>query len=541
VGSPVFDSPLVQTIGWALIRFIWQGTLIGAASALTLRLIDRHKAEARYVVACCGLGGMLLAPVLTVLTADIPQPAQVVSLATAPRDIVSLATMDRIVSVSVIAWMAGVVFLSIRLIVSYIGIERMRRATQDVDKAVLLRLDALARRLGVRRTVRVFASNVIRVPAVVGTFRPVILLPISVVTGLPAAHLDAVLAHELAHVRRHDYFVNALQAMVETLLFYHPAVWWCSRQIRIEREHCCDDLVVESCGDRVGYATALAQLEELRGLEPMLSLNATGGRLIDRIRRLLGYAPVNERGATAWIVIAGLTVTVVAVIMMPALTIARADDGRAILQDDVTLQEPPAPPVPPPAPRPPLAPVPPVAAVQAVPAPPDAPPAPPAPPEARGIPAPLAFSAPPITPVPPRPPAPPLIPAPLAPLADRPFAPPAPPAPPLPPADIAQIDPDVIAREMQRASEQLTRGLEDLRRATEEVNAKQEALHQAQAELAKMQVETLARNTQIDAIRKSMAELSASVASSRLNELKEDALRQEIEAIRKQMEKLRAR
>ena len=107
----------------------------------------------------------------------------------------------------------------------------------------------------------------VRVPTIVGCLRPVILLPASVVTGLPASHLDAVLAHELAHVRRHDYLVNVLQSLVETLLFYHPAVWWCSRQIRIEREHCCDDLVVEACGDRVVYAHALAQLEELRGLQ----------------------------------------------------------------------------------------------------------------------------------------------------------------------------------------------------------------------------------------------------------------------------------
>src|SRR4030095_1390777 len=96
------------------------------------------------------------------------------------------------------------------------------------------------------------------VPPLVGWLRPGILLPASVVIGLPAAHLDAVLAHELAHVRRHDYLVIALQAIVETLLFYHPAVWWCSRQMRIEREHCCDELAVQACGDRVAYATAPA-------------------------------------------------------------------------------------------------------------------------------------------------------------------------------------------------------------------------------------------------------------------------------------------
>ena len=94
-------------------------------------------------------------------------------------------------------------------------------------------------------------------PTVVGWLRPVILLPVSVITGLPATHLDAVLAHELAHVQRHDYLVNALQTIIETLLFYHPAVWWCSRQIRIEREHCCDDLVVEACRDRVAHGGRL--------------------------------------------------------------------------------------------------------------------------------------------------------------------------------------------------------------------------------------------------------------------------------------------
>ena len=155
----------------------------------------------------------------------------------------------------------------------------------------------------------------VRVPTVVGYLRPVILLPASVIVGLPPAHLDAVLAHELAHVRRHDYIVNVLQSVVETLLFYHPAVWWCSRQVRIEREHCCDDVVVEACGDRVAYATALAQLEELRGLNPMLSLNATGGRLIDRIRRLLGASPVNERRSATWTIAAALTLVVAAIVL----------------------------------------------------------------------------------------------------------------------------------------------------------------------------------------------------------------------------------
>ena len=124
-----------------------------------------------------------------------------------------------------------------------------------------------------------------------------------------------MLAHELAHVRRHDYLVNALQAIVETLLFYHPAVWWCSRQIRIEREHCCDDMVVEACGDRVVYATALAQLEELRGLTAdVVSATLTGGRLIDRVRRLLAHTPVDDRRPTTWMIAAAVAVVMTAIV-----------------------------------------------------------------------------------------------------------------------------------------------------------------------------------------------------------------------------------
>ena len=104
-----------------------------------------------------------------------------------------------------------------------------------------------------------------QVPSVVGWLRPVILLPASALTGLSPAHLDAIIAHELAHVRRHDFAVNLLQTAAEILLFYHPACWWISRRIRAEREHCCDDIAVSLCGDRLLYATALADLEALRG------------------------------------------------------------------------------------------------------------------------------------------------------------------------------------------------------------------------------------------------------------------------------------
>ena len=540
-------DPLVQSIGWALIHFIWQGALIGGATALVLRAIGGHNVTLRYGVACAGLVLLLLAPLSTVFNTGVAGSAQAATVGRAFQDTATVS-MDRVLPVAVVVWMCGVVLLSIRLVAACIGIERMKRVTRDVDAAVSRRLHVLAHRLNVSRPVRVFASTVVRVPTVVGYVRPVILIPVSVMTGLPASHLDAVLAHELAHVRRHDYLVNALQAIVETLLFYHPAVWWCSRQIRIEREHCCDDLVVEACGDRVGYATALARLEELRGLEPMLSVNATGGRLIDRIRRVLGREPSRERGSIhTWAMLAALTLVVMTMIMAPVMTSAGAETETAASQADVTLPEqrpvPPLPPLPPGSPVAPKAPLPvPGSAAPAIPVAPlrPLPPEPPEPPspqsavaDAPAVPAAPAASAPPAPPAPPPPGSvrpPPSIPA---------WAP-APPAPPAPPGAF-QIDPDSLVAEMSRAREQLTKSFDELRRATQDIKVRQEALRQVEAEIAKMRVEVLARNTQIEAIQRSMAELAAATKAEQLGQLQQEALRKQIEAIRTQMESLRAR
>ncbi len=126
---------------------------------------------------------------------------------------------------------------------------------------------------------------------VIGWVRPVILLPASALTGLTPQQLEAIIAHELAHIRRHDYLINMLQALVETLLFYHPAVWWVSRRIRQEREHCCDDLAVAVCGDAFAYARALLEMERLRAAGPQLAVAANGGLLMNRIQRLIGAQP----------------------------------------------------------------------------------------------------------------------------------------------------------------------------------------------------------------------------------------------------------
>lgn len=187
----------------------------------------------------------------------------------------------------VAVWVVGVVALSLRLTGGWLTARRLRTAwTTPAPEACLAMLARLAQRLRVTRPVRLLQSAMVQVPAVIGWLTPVILVPASALTGLTPQQLEALLAHELAHVRRHDYLVNLAQAVVETLLFYHPAVWWVSRRIRAEREHCCDDVAVAVCGDAHFYATALLGMERLRGA-PALAMAASGGSLAQRIERLV--------------------------------------------------------------------------------------------------------------------------------------------------------------------------------------------------------------------------------------------------------------
>src|SRR5437762_3889317 len=201
----------------------------------------------------------------------------------------------------VLVWFGGVVALSLRLASGWLMTRQLGRVgTSSVPDACVEAVARLAARLRISRPVRVLGSAVVQVPAVIGWLRPMILLPASALTGLTPLQLDALLAHELAHVRRYDYVANLLQSVVETLLFYHPAAWWVSQQVREEREHCCDDLAVAGCGDAHFYARALDSMERLRVTPPAFALAAAGrgGTLMGRIRRLV--APVQTEIFPRW-------------------------------------------------------------------------------------------------------------------------------------------------------------------------------------------------------------------------------------------------
>jgi len=346
---PAVDHPAFRALGWALLHFVWQGALVAGLAALAFRLLRGHSPQARYAVGCAALLLMLAAPVATGIAAYEPAA----SLAAGPLPAGAAerqAVLSRLADVArevrpgeawryrveavlpslVAVWMLGILVLSARLAGGWGYAQRLaRREVRPAPAAWQRRLDGLARRLGVARPVRLLESARVQVPTVVGWLRPVVLLPFTAATGLTPAQLEAVLLHELAHVRRHDYLVNLAQSAVEVLLFYHPGVWWVSERVREEREACCDDVAVAACGDTLVYARALTELEGLRAFPAGLAMAADGGSLLHRVRRLVLPAPRPARGSAPLLAGVLLLTTLAAAAAQRALVPAEQEGGAA--------------------------------------------------------------------------------------------------------------------------------------------------------------------------------------------------------------------
>ena len=271
-------SPLVQALALALLHFVWQGVLIAALLGAALVLLPRSRAPERYAACSLALGAMLLAPFVTASLA-LAQPASGVPAVAAPP-LLSLPLLC--------AWAMGCLFASARLLVGLRRLERLVRRAQPAPELWQRRLSALGERLGLGRHVRLLASDEVDSPILVGWWRPAVLVPLSAFSALPVSYLEALLAHELAHVQRLDFLVNLLQSAVEALLFYHPAVHWVSACMRHEREFCCDDVAVGITGDRKALAQALTSMESLRASLPEAALASRGGMLLERIERIVG-------------------------------------------------------------------------------------------------------------------------------------------------------------------------------------------------------------------------------------------------------------
>ena len=394
------DHPASPAAALALIHFLWQGAAVAVLLALANFGLRRATAKARYAVACAALAVLCVLPVATFARLSAREGAAPPTVLAAPGGEASAvradvsareasktnpAGADALAQAApwiVAGWLAGVGVLSLRLLGGFVAARRLtRRHVSRADSVWQRRFDRLARKVGVRRAacIRLLESAAVRVPTVVGLFRPAVLIPAGIALGMPAAQLESLLAHELAHIRRRDALVGLLQAAAETLLFYHPAVWWVSACIRVERENACDDLAVAATGDAVAHARALLQLAQRRSaIAPAFTAAADGGKLWNRIARLVapGETPARRpaSGASAAVLVLGAVLALGAAARVP--TPAPAPPAPPVSPAPPASPAslvPPAPPAPP-APR---------AAQPSKPASPPEPPEPPEPGEAR--------------------------------------------------------------------------------------------------------------------------------------------------------------
>ncbi len=353
-----FVSPaLMRALGWTLLHSLWQGVLVAGVLAGALLLLRRQRAEVRYLASAGALGmvgvmagitfgvyfnsggqsgvssGVMAAnatiaspltqksrPVHLAATVGETQLAsranerfsandsrQALPLLATNRPAAKAAWLtaglryfDNHLPLFVVAWLLGLLAMSLRMVGGLLYVRRLRHSrVRPLEAVWQARLTALAGRAGVSRPVALLESALVRVPLVVGHLRPVILLPLGVVAGLSPASLEAILAHEIAHVMRRDYLVNLLQTVAEVLFFYHPAVWFVAGCVRAERENCCDDAATALCGgDSLRLARALTDLAEwsqsaVVPANPRLALAAIGSRgaLLGRVRRLVQRRP----------------------------------------------------------------------------------------------------------------------------------------------------------------------------------------------------------------------------------------------------------
>jgi beta-lactamase regulating signal transducer with metallopeptidase domain len=314
----------MEALGWTLVHFCWQA----AAIALLYRVADlalaKMRSNVRYVLALAALlsmfavavatlgyeeiraaqsgsvlrasnphvdGAIQSAPSLSEGTSLVPQPSQRADLAAYVAGL--LPWLDGV-------WLLGVLALSVRTVGGWCLMQRLRRSgLVQAPASVRTSVARLAERMGIKKKIDLYISRRISGPLAMGVFRSLILLPASALTALSAEQLEVVLAHELAHIRRADYLWNMIQTMIETLFFFHPAVWWVSNNLRQQRELCCDDVALACCSDPLVYATALLSLEEQRSSRLNLAMALDGHQarsgLRKRIVRMLGEAPQGRR------------------------------------------------------------------------------------------------------------------------------------------------------------------------------------------------------------------------------------------------------
>jgi beta-lactamase regulating signal transducer with metallopeptidase domain/5-hydroxyisourate hydrolase-like protein (transthyretin family) len=366
-----FSQPVWHRLSLTLVHFLWQGLAVAVIAYGAVRLLRLRRGNPRYAAYLLALAVMAVAPAVTFVSLHAPATATPFTLEPTPAvdsamPILHAAPATGVPQLSedalpvgstykpplratfgsvlqallpwvLVVWMSGVLILSVRLLLGFLGVRRWRRNLEPLPDDLKVRVGTLAERLGLPGFFRVFVSHRAMEAVALGYMRPMVLLPAALLTQMQPEMVEAVIAHELAHIRRLDLWVNLAQRVVETLLFYHPAVWWLSSRLRSERELCCDEMAVKATGERLVYASALehAGRASLSAGQPALALGFGPGRqsTLGRVRHILGLPPA-PASSPYWL--AGVVAfLVLAILVMRA---ASSPTARAEVRDEVSQE-----------------------------------------------------------------------------------------------------------------------------------------------------------------------------------------------------------
>jgi len=320
----IFNSipeSVVSALGWTLVHSVWQGTLLGFLAAAVFYVLRKKTAAMRYNLGIAFLGLQVLTSATTFayyqLTAPI-KSAIIGNNLTSPVSTVALnwqkieynlsltskvqLWLSMHINELVVCWLIGAALLMFRFAGGWIYTEHLRsRARIVMDKEWRARFGILTAKLNISQSVEFRETSRILTPMVIGAIRPVVLIPLGLLTGFSPSQIEAILAHELAHIRRNDYLINMLQSFVEVVFFFHPAMWWISERVRSEREHCCDDIALSVCEDKMALARALVKVAEWQSA-PQFAMAFASKKplLLKRISRVLGVTPKSDRLRTNW-------------------------------------------------------------------------------------------------------------------------------------------------------------------------------------------------------------------------------------------------
>jgi len=303
----LIPDSVVSALGWTLVHSIWQGILIAVFAFAGFYILNKKSANARYNLGVILLGLQVAASTGTYLyyylTAPVRsyQPLSTSSLLLVTQNLQTVpyapSTMlqaqlwlNAHLFELVLCWFVGTALLTLRFAGAWIYAEYLRsKASIVMDQEWRTRFGMLTARMNISKSIEFRHTTKVLTPMVIGVFRPAVLIPFGLLTGFSTSQIEAILAHELAHIRRNDYLINLFQSFVEVVFFFHPALWWISERVRTEREHCCDDIALSVCGDKMVLANALVKVAEWQSApELAMAIASKKPLLLNRIRRVLG-------------------------------------------------------------------------------------------------------------------------------------------------------------------------------------------------------------------------------------------------------------